>query len=129
MIKRPKTPPPSSSKVKTYNSIDEYIAAQPDNLRDLAEQMRRAIHQAAPVAKEKISYGIPTFTLHGNLVHFAVYKTHVGFYPGAAPIKEFATDLTDYKSSKGTIQFSLDKPLPIDLIRRIVEFRVKQNTK
>ncbi|MBX4201589.1 DUF1801 domain-containing protein [Candidatus Saccharibacteria bacterium] len=112
-----------------FITVDDYIAAQPVNLRILAEQMRLTIHQAAPDAKEKISYGIPTFTLRGNLVHFAVYKTHVGFYPGAEPIKKFASEITGFKTSKGTIQFPLDKPLPLALVTKITKFRAQENAK
>lgn len=115
-------------KINKAKNIDEFISAYPDDIQAILQELRRTIQKAAPKAQEKISYGIPTFTFHGNLVHFSAYKTHIGFYPGAAPIKEFKDDLAGYETSKGTVQFPLDKPLPLDLIRKIVLFRVKQNS-
>ncbi len=109
-------------------TIDEYLAAAPAEARSALDELRALIRSAAPDAAEKISYGIPTFYLNGNLVHFAGYKTHIGFYPGPPGIEAFAGELSAYKLSKGTVQFPLGKPLPIDLIRRIVEYRVAQNT-
>ena len=90
--------------------------------------MREAIASEAPDAGEKIGYGIPTFTFHGNLVHYAAYDTHIGFYPGAAGIAEFAKELKGYETSKGTVRFPLDKPLPLELVRKITAFRVLQNS-
>ena len=91
-------------------------------------ELRAFIRKLVPKATEKISYGIPTFELHGNLVHFAAYASHIGFYPGASGIKKFQIELANYPLSKGTIRFPLDRALPLRLIRRIVLFRVKENT-
>ena len=110
-------------------TIDEYIAPFPPNIRAILERLRRAIRQAAPEAKEKIGYGIPTFTLHGNLVHFAAYKNHIGFYPGATAIERFQDALAGYETSKGTVRFPLNASLPLELIKRIVEDRVQENEK
>ena len=113
--------------VKKPTSIDEYIAEFPSTTQKLLEQIRAVIKKAAPVAEEAIGYGIPTFKLNGNLVHFAGYKQHIGFYPGAAGIFSFEKELAGYKTSKGAVQFPISKPMPVDLITRIVKFRVKQN--
>lgn len=109
------------------NNIDEYIAAFPAATQKLLEQIRAAIIKAAPAAKETIKYCIPTFTLNGNLVHFAGYKAHIGFYPAPDGIKAFENELSVYKSSKGAVQFPFDKPMPVALITKIVRYRVKQN--
>lgn len=106
--------------------IDEYIAAYPANVQVLLKALREAIRAAAPEATEKISYQMPTFALDGNLVYFAGWKNHVGFYPGGS-VEPFKDDLAGYAVDKGTIRFGLDRPLPVDLIRRIVEFRAAQN--
>ena len=90
--------------------------------------MRRTIHEAAPEAQEKISYQMPTFYLNGNLVHFAAFTHHIGFYPAPQGIEEFEEELSHYKGGKGSVQFPLDQPLPLDLVARIVRFRVSQNT-
>ncbi len=108
-------------------NIDEYIVGFPAATQKLLEQIRAAIKKAAPAAEEAMKYGIPTFVLNGNLVHFAGYKAHVGFYPAPDGIKAFEKELSVYKSSKGAVQFSLDKPLPVALITKIVKYRVKQN--
>lgn len=110
-------------------TIDEYTALFPPDVRAILERLRATIRQAAPEAKEKISYGIPTFTLHGNLIHFAAYKNHIGLYPGATAIERFQDALAPYETSKGTIRFPLDAPLPLELIKRIVEDRVQENEK
>lgn len=110
-----------------YRSIDEYVASFPTEIRENLEILRATIQQAAPTATEKISYGMPTFYLHGNLVHFAMAKNHYGFYPGASGVENFKPVLTDYQTSKGAIQFPLNKPLPFELIAKIVEFRVEEN--
>ena len=89
--------------------------------------MRTTIKQVVPQAEEKISYGIPTFTLHGNLVHFGGYAHHIGFYPGSSGIRNFKNELTGYCCSKGTIQLPLDQPIPLTLIKKIVKFRVQEN--
>ena len=110
-----------------FHDIDSYIAGFPEDIRNLQTELRAVIKQAAPEATEKISYSMPTFYQHGNLVHFAAYKNHVGFYPAASGIEAFKAELSAYKWSKGTIQFPLGKPLPVDLITRIVQFRLEEN--
>ena len=114
----------------TATSIDAYIAEFPAETRAPLEEIRSLIRAAAPEATETISYAIPTFDLNGgHLVHFAGFKNHVGFYPTGSGVAEFAEELKEYKGGKGTVQFPLGKPLPTDLIRRIVEFRVEQITR
>ncbi|MEO7426596.1 MAG: DUF1801 domain-containing protein [Fibrobacteria bacterium] len=108
-------------------SIDTYIAVFPKATRALLNAMRKTIRAAAPDAVEKISYQMPTFWLNGNLVHFAGYKSHIGFYPGAAGISNFTKEISKYKSAKGSVQFPIDEPLPLALVSKIVKFRVKQN--
>ena len=112
----------------TARSIDEYIAEFPPETRKVLEELRALIKASAPDATEKISYAIPTFYLNGNLVHFAAFEKHIGLYPGPSGIQAFQEDLEPYKSAKGSVQFPLGQPLPVDLIRRIVEFRVEENT-
>jgi uncharacterized protein YdhG (YjbR/CyaY superfamily) len=109
--------------------IDEYIAGFPDDVRKNLEKIRTTIRKAAPNAQETISYQIPTFTLHGNLVHFAAFKKHIGFYPGPSGIEKFKDELFAYNGAKGSVQFPLDKPVPFGLISRIVKFRVNENLK
>ncbi len=109
------------------NTIDEYIAGLPKDSQTKLEELRAAISAAAPGAEESISYGIPTFKLNGNLVHFAAYKNHIGFYPAPRGIEAFKKELAMYEGGKGTIQFPLDKPLPLSLVTKIVQFRVKDN--
>ncbi|MBX6334575.1 DUF1801 domain-containing protein [Candidatus Saccharibacteria bacterium] len=113
--------------MKQYKTVDEYIESFPEPVQAKLQKMREAIAAEAPEAREKIAYGIPTFTFHGNLVHYAAYDTHFGFYPAASGVEAFKDELKDYETSKGTIRFPLDKPLPLDLIRRITAFRVQQN--
>jgi uncharacterized protein YdhG (YjbR/CyaY superfamily) len=108
-------------------TIDEYIAGFPENVQKLLEKMRLTIRKAAPAAEEKIGYGIPTFTLEGNLVHFGGFKNHIGFYPAPRGLEEFKKELSVYKGAKGSVQFPIDKPLPLALITKIVKFRVKEN--
>jgi uncharacterized protein YdhG (YjbR/CyaY superfamily) len=108
-------------------SIDEYIAQSPAEVKARLEEVRATIRRAAPQACERISYGIPTFSQCGNVVHFAAYEHHIGFYPGASGIKRFAADLGSYASAKGSVQFPLDRPVPLTLIDRIVRFRVAEN--
>jgi uncharacterized protein YdhG (YjbR/CyaY superfamily) len=115
-----------TNKAKT-NTIDEFIAIFPKDVREILEKVRETIRKAAPEAEETIGYGIPTFVLKGNLVHFAAYKNHIGFYPTSSGIARFKDELTAYKTSRGTVQFPLDKPIPYDLISKIVAFRVKEN--
>ncbi len=109
-------------------SIDEYINLFSKEVQIILNSLKIAIKSAAPNATEKISYKIPTFYLNGNLVHFAAYKNHIGFYPTSSGISEFQDKLTEYKISKGTIQFPLDKPIPYELVREIVSYRVRENT-
>jgi uncharacterized protein YdhG (YjbR/CyaY superfamily) len=111
-----------------YTTIDEYIATFPDPVQELLQQVRATIHAAAPEATEKISYQMPTFFLNGNLVHFAAFKNHIGFYPAPRGIEAFKDELAQYKGAKGSVQFPLDEPMPLDLIRRIVEFRAAENS-
>jgi uncharacterized protein YdhG (YjbR/CyaY superfamily) len=108
-------------------NIDEYIAAFPSDIQKLLKQMRTTIHKAAPKAEEAIKYAIPTFVLHGNLVHFAAFKNHIGFYPAPAGIAAFKKDLARFEGSKGAIKFPFDEPLPLTLIAKIVKFRAAQN--
>ena len=111
-------------------NIDEYIAFFSGNVGERLIKLRAIIKKAAPMAEEKMSYAIPTFTVGGkNLVHFAAFKTHIGFFPGPSGIAAFARELKAYKTSKGAVQFPLDKPLPLALITRIVKYRVNENTK
>jgi uncharacterized protein YdhG (YjbR/CyaY superfamily) len=110
-----------------FNPIDEYIAGFPPDVQKLLKEMQATIQEAAPDAQEKISYRMPTFYLNGNLVHFAAFKNHIGFYPAPRGIEAFAQELAAYKGAKGSVQFPLDQPLPLDLVRRIVEFRAAEN--
>jgi len=108
-------------------NIDSFIAEFPAEVRAILTELRATIHNAAPGCTEDIKYGIPTFVLNGNLVHFSAYKTHIGFYPGASGIANFSARLHQYKLSKGTVQFPLGQTLPFDLIAEIVRFRVGEN--
>jgi uncharacterized protein YdhG (YjbR/CyaY superfamily) len=110
-------------------NIDEYIAAFPKDVQEILQKIRMTIRKAAPDAQEAIKYQIPTFTLNGNLVHFAAYKNHIGFYPAPTAIEKFKKELSIYGSGKGTLKFPLDKPIPFDLITKIVKFRVKERSK
>jgi len=114
-------------KTSPPGTVDEYLATMPAPTRAKLEGIRQTIHEVAPEATEKIVYGIPTFVLHGNLVHFAGYENHIGFYPGASGVRHFADELEAYETSKGTIRLPLTEPVPLDLVRRIVEFRVREN--
>lgn len=111
----------------SYNTIDEYIAQFAEDKQKILQQIRSVIKEAAPNAKEKISYQMPTFYMNGNLVHFAAFKTHIGFYPVPSGIEKFKEELSQYKGGKGSVQFPYDKPIPYDLIQRIVKFRVAEN--
>lgn len=120
----------ASSKTETTNGkelVDKYIAAFPKATQALLEKMRSTIKKAAPTAEETIGYGIPTFKLNGNLVHYAGYDNHIGFYPGAAGIASFQQEISKYKNAKGSVQFRIDKPLPLTLVTTITKFRVQQN--
>ena len=107
--------------------IDAYIQSYPADVQKSLEELRQLIQSEAPEATERISYGIPTFYQNGNLVHFAAFKNHIGFYPGASGIRVFAHELAGYVGGKGSVQFPMGQPLPLDLIRRIVQFRLKEN--
>ena len=113
---------------KTAKDIDEYIAGFPKDVQKILSKIRSTIKKAAPKAEEAISYQIPTFRLNGNLIHFAAYKNHIGLYPAPRAVEKFKKELERYGSSKATIKFPLDEPVPYDLITKIVEFRVKQNS-
>ncbi len=117
------------SEKNSFATIDEYIAQYPAELQSVLNELRGVIRRAAPDAQEKISWQMPTFFQNGNLVHFAVHKHHIGFYPGAGGIEAFADRLGEYKTSKGAVQFPIGKPLPYALIDEIVKFRVKENRK
>lgn len=110
-------------------TIDDYISGFPPDTRRKLNQLRNLIKSAAPQAEERISYGMPTFYLRGNLVHFAAYARHIGFYPTPSGITEFEEELSPYKHAKGSVQFPLDQSLPTELIQRIVRFRVDENLK
>ena len=108
-------------------TIDDYIAQFPRDIQEKLQELRQAIREAAPKATETIRYQIPTFQLKGNLVHFAAFKGHLSFFPTSSGVAAFEKELSGYKTSKGTIQFPLDKPIPLDLVRKIVAFRVREN--
>lgn len=128
---RPQIPPISylynRGTMTNPQDIDEYIARFPEQVQLILEKVRNTIREAAPDAEETIAYQIPTFRLNGNLVHFAAYKKHIGFYPTPAGIEKFKKELSVYETSKGTVKFPLDQPVPYDLIREITEFRVQDN--
>ncbi len=107
--------------------LDAYIASFPKEVRVLLEKVRSTISRAAPGAEETISYRIPTFKLEGNLVHFAAFKKHLGFFPTPTGIAKFKEELSSYNGAKGSVQFPYDKPIPYDIIREIVKFRVREN--
>lgn len=110
-------------------TIDEYIRGFPANVQAKLSQLRSTIRQSAPDAVEKMAYGVPTFYLDGNLVHFAAFQRHIGFYPSPSGIARFQKQLKKYKSAKGSVQFPLDEPLPFELVAEIVEFRVGENAR
>jgi uncharacterized protein YdhG (YjbR/CyaY superfamily) len=112
---------------KGYQSVDEYIATFPPEIRALLQQVRATVRAAAPDAVERIAYQMPTLYQHGNVVHFAALKQHIGFYPTSSGVAAFASELGPYISTKGAIRFPLDRPLPLDLIARITRFRVGEN--
>jgi uncharacterized protein YdhG (YjbR/CyaY superfamily) len=109
--------------------IDEYIASFPEEIQKKLQELRATIKASAPDSGEKISYRIPTFAQKGNLVHFAAYKNHIGFYPTSSGIQAFKQELSIYAGAKGSVQFPIDKPLPLELISKIVKFRVAENLK
>ncbi len=112
---------------KFPQDIDEYIANFPEDVQAILEKLRSTIRAAAPQAEETISYQMPTFTLKGNLVHFAAYKKHIGFYPAPSGIEKFKNELSAYKGAKGSVQFPLDQHIPYELVSEIVKYRVKEN--
>lgn len=109
-------------------SIDQYINGFPEHVQAILSELRSSIRLTAPEAIEKISYQMPTFYFNGNLVHFAAFERHIGFYPTPSGITTFQQELKIYKTSKGAVQFPIDQPLPLKLIKKIVEFRVKENS-
>jgi uncharacterized protein YdhG (YjbR/CyaY superfamily) len=116
-----------AAKTTQTATINEYIAGFPESTQLILEELRATIRKAAPDAQESINYGIPTFTLNGNLVHFGSFKNHIGFYPAPSGIEAFKKELSIYDGAKGSIKFPIDKPLPLGLITKIVKFRVKEN--
>lgn len=108
-------------------TIDEYIAQFSPAVQEILEKLRATIRAAAPGAQEAMKYGLPTFVLHGNLVHFGAFKTHIGFYPAPSGIEQFEQELAIYKGAKGSVRFPLDQPIPYDLVSRITAFRVQEN--
>jgi uncharacterized protein YdhG (YjbR/CyaY superfamily) len=110
-----------------FKTIDEYIESFPKDIQAILSDLRQAIRGAAPQAEEAISYQMPAFKQNGILVYFAAFKTHIGFFPTASGVEAFKEKLSDYETSKGTIRFPIDKPLPLELVKEIVRFRVKEN--
>ena len=110
-------------------SVDEYISSFPEPVQQILEKIRETIKELAPAAIEKIAYGIPTFWLNENLVHFAAFKSHIGFYPSPSGIEAFKDELSKFKTSKGAVQFPIDKPIPLSLIKKIVKYRVATTNK
>ncbi len=118
---------PDSDK-RPFKTIDEYIRTFPKDVQTILEKMRKTIREAAPGAVETISYQMPTFKLNGKgLVYFAAFKNHIGFYPIPSGVEAFEKELSPYKQGKGSVQFPIDQPVPYDLVRRIVTFRVNAN--
>lgn len=111
------------------SSIDAYIAGFPKQIQDILQQVRHTVTKAAPGAQETIKYDMPTFTFKGNLVHFAAFKKHIGFYPAPTGDPAFEKDLAPYKTGRGSVQFPYNKPMPLELITRIVKLNVQRNTK
>jgi uncharacterized protein YdhG (YjbR/CyaY superfamily) len=112
---------------KTFKTVDEYIAAFPKNVQVILQELRHAIKESAPEAEEAISYQMPTFKLNGNLVWFAAFKNHIGFFPKTTAIEAFKEKLGKYDTSKGTVRFPINEPIPFDLVKEMVRFRVKEN--
>ncbi len=115
--------------MKKHKNIDEYIVSFPEPTIKKLRELRKAIREAAPQASEKISYNMPCFYLNGNLVYFGAFPDHISFFPTASGISAFKKEISKYDFAKGTVRFPIDKPLPIDLIKKIVKFRVKENLK
>jgi uncharacterized protein YdhG (YjbR/CyaY superfamily) len=118
---QPVKPAPSSRE-----AVDAYIAGFPPEVQHILERIRTTIREAAPGAEEAIKYGLPTFLLNGNLVHYGAFKDHIGFYPTPSGIEAFTDELSTYRGAKGSVQFPLDRPIPYDLVRRIVQYRVNE---
>jgi len=117
----------ASTKPKT-SSIDKYISQFPKEIQRVLEKLRQTIKKSAPKSEETMSYGIPTFDMNGkHLVHFAAFKKHIGFYPTPSGISKFQKEMSDYETAKGSVKFPLDKPIPFDLVKEIVKFRVEEN--
>jgi uncharacterized protein YdhG (YjbR/CyaY superfamily) len=114
-------------KTSSRKNIDEYIAGFPRDVQETLQRIRAIIRDAAPDAEEAIKYQIPTFVLHGNLVHFAAFQKHIGFYPTPSAIAAFSGELRGYESARGSVQFPLNKSVPFTLIKKMVEFRVKES--
>lgn len=112
---------------RQFEDIDAYIQSFPPDIQKILEHLRRTIRENAPGAEEAIRYGMPTFRLNGNLVHFAAFEHHIGFYPTPSGIEAFEEELAPYKHAKGSVQFPIDKPIPYDLVKKIVQFRVKES--
>ena len=111
----------------TSKDVDKFISAYSEEVQQVLHKVRATIREAAPGAEETINYGIPTFTLNGNLVHFSGFKDHIGFYPTPSGIEKFKKELSKYEGAKGSVKFPLDQPIPYDLITKIVKFRVQEN--
>ncbi len=109
-------------------TIDEYFLSYPQKTQDIMQELREFIQKEAPEATEAMGYGIPTFKLNGNLVHFGGYEHHIGFYPGSKAMQVFKQEMKQYKTSKGTVQFPIDEPLPFELIKKIVHYRIASNS-
>ena len=110
-----------------FKTVDEYILQFPEEVQGILCKLRKVIKEAAPEAEEKISYQIPTFYLYGNLVHFAAFKKHIGFYPAPSGMEAFKDELSIYKNAKGSIHFQINRQIPFELVKKIVRFRAKEN--
>lgn len=115
------------NKLPVAKNVEEYILQFPEMVQASLRQLRKTVLTIAPQAEEKISYQMPGYKYHGMLVYFAAYKNHIGFYPSTTPLLAFKKELAVYKSAKGSVQFPMDKPLPLALIRKIVKFKLKEN--
>jgi uncharacterized protein YdhG (YjbR/CyaY superfamily) len=114
---------------RAVRTVDDYISGFAPEIQDILQTLRKVVRESAPNADEKISYQMPTFAQHGNLVHFAAFKHHIGFYPTSSGTEAFRDELAGYKGSKGAVQFPLDRPVPYELVGRIVRFRVAENSR